>query len=361
VREQGLSPPHRPTAHLSHTPPTLPRPFPPPPPPNYSRRQPSPWISSYGDFRIAATISDPSHSDSWQFSSYDPTQSSFLPYYFNASLQAYGNGLGETTTVELTSTNHAAVLRVRFPSFVSGETNSGFNQTRRILVSTYGSLGDSANFNGASITGISTMNNGGVTGNFAHYFNLTIFGGENGDVDVTSAIIGSGTGQNDGAYAYLDFDPTVAASDVLTLRVGTSFISAAQASLNLATDVGMQSFDQVQAAAKAEWNTLFSRVTVVDVGEAWYTPAEKNAFLTTFYSALYRASQFPRFLDEETPQGTMHYSAYDPTGAVHPGPIVADLGFWDAYRTSATWASLWTPDVLARQLTGWNNAYLEGE
>ena len=42
--------------------------------------------------------------------------------------------------------------------------------------------------------------------------------------------------------------------------------------------------------------------------------------LTTVYSALYRAAQFPRLLSEiDLDNKTeVHYSAYDPKGGVHP-------------------------------------------
>ena len=51
--------------------------------------QPSPWIGDYGTFRIQATMHDGSHGDSWQYSSYMPSMSQWLPYYWDAHLDAY--------------------------------------------------------------------------------------------------------------------------------------------------------------------------------------------------------------------------------------------------------------------------------
>lgn len=324
-------------------------------------RQPSPWIGSYGDFRIAATITDPGHSDSWQFSSYVPWDSLWLPYYFNASFAGYSNGQ-TYTSLELSSTSHGAILRITYPPYVSGPALTGYNQTRRILISTYGSLGDDATVSQSplGLAGISTYNSGGVTGNFGQYFNLTIGGGADGSVDLSAAVVGTGTGQNEGAYSYIDLDPTNPITDVITIRVATSLISAAQASLNLDSELTGKSFDDIEAESKAEWNTLLSRINVVDVGAAYYTQEEIDAYLTTFYSALYRASIYPRFLNEMTPNGMMHYSPYDPQGRTLPGSIITDSGFWDAYRTVYPFHSIWAPDILGEMINGWVTAYQEG-
>ena len=40
----------------------------------------------------------------------------------------------QTTTLELTATERGSVIRVRFPPFLDGHGNEGFNQTRRIRV-----------------------------------------------------------------------------------------------------------------------------------------------------------------------------------------------------------------------------------
>lgn len=52
--------------------------------------QPSPWVSDWGNFRIGASVTDPQHGDHNQYSGYNPASSQWSPYYWNATLLAYG-------------------------------------------------------------------------------------------------------------------------------------------------------------------------------------------------------------------------------------------------------------------------------
>ena len=98
--------------------------------------QPSPWIGDYGHFLVKAGIVDTSHQwlgSGQVVSGYDPARSHWSPYYWNASLAAFATREG-ATTIELTSTERAAVLRVRFPPRATGACSAAFNQTRRLMV-----------------------------------------------------------------------------------------------------------------------------------------------------------------------------------------------------------------------------------
>lgn len=324
--------------------------------------QPSPWIGDYGNFRLMPSITDPSHSDPWQFSAYDPTKATFKPYLFNATLVAYGNRNG-FTTVEVSSTNHGAVMRVRFPPLATGPTSAGFNQTRRILLALNNHLEKvSITTNGSAPTfsGYADANNGGTPLNFAHYFVITVTGGDNGTLPVPILNAQVVTNQNDFNYAFMDFDPTVAATQTLTIRIATSLISVAQAALTLQTEIGAKSLDDVLAESKAEWRATLLRANILDVGSS-YSPQEQSDFLTVFYSSLYRATLFPRFLMETAPNGSfIHYSPYDALGGTFPGVIVSDSGFWDAYRTVYPQLSILYPSTLGQMIQGWINAYKEG-
>lgn len=309
-------------------------------------------------------LQDPSHSDPGQFSSYMPSQSSWRPYYFNASLIAYGNRLGYTN-VELASTSHGAVMRVTFPPYVDDVLSAGFNQTRRIMVvlnspgveNAAVTAGDPAAGLAPTITGFSAANSGGVAGSMHHYFNLTVTGGVNGSVPV--AAFSSGVGTDSTLYAFLDFDPTLPETQVLTLRIATSLISQAQATTNLEGEVGTATLDEVAAESKAEWSSVLSRANIVDVG-AGYSAATQADLLTTFYSSLWRATQFPRKLFEVAANGSeIHWSPYDPADGVYPGPLSADSGFWDAYRTVYPQLSLLFPHTLGTLIQGWVNAFSE--
>lgn len=236
-------------------------------------RQPSPWISDYGNVRIAATVTDPSHADPWQFSSYDPAASSWLPHYFNASLLTYGTNGAGFVTVELTATNHSSMLRLRYPPYISTPTSTGYNQTRRVLLALNNVLLDQIALNSvtqASMAGFTVANSGGVPANFRAYVVATV------ESEASPGAVPRVVGQavvNDGSniYAYIDFDPTDPLSDSLIVRVGTSLISLQQAQLNLATEVGGRTFADVLTESQLAWRSTLSAIDVGDVG-AGYTP-----------------------------------------------------------------------------------------
>ena len=72
----------------------------------------------------------------------------------------------------------------------------------------------------------------------------------------------------------------------VTLRVGVSFLSTAQACANAETEIGGTSFEQVEAQSKALWNEKLSKVEI-DVPN---TPPNVTEML---YSSLYRAALTP--------------------------------------------------------------------
>lgn len=72
----------------------------------------------------------------------------------------------------------------------------------------------------------------------------------------------------------------------VTLRVGISFKSTAQACSNAETEVGSSSFDDIVSQSKAAWNEKLSKIEL-DVAN---TPANVTEML---YSSLYRAFLTP--------------------------------------------------------------------
>jgi len=242
--------------------------------------------------------------------------------------------------MELSSTNHGAVLRITFPPRTSDLLSAGFNETRHIVVIVKGSIGQLTAASGmneaaaepAAVTGFSASSSGGVAvGTLRHYFCLTVAGGADGKIPIRAMqarTVAAGGGL---AYAVLTFDPSEPYHDVLTVRVATSLISQAQAALNLQQEVGSLGLDEIVAASRAEWRAVLSRAQVLDWG-AGYSSEERAAMRIIFYSSLWRAVQFPRLLSETAADGSeQHWSPY--TGEVHPGPLAADSGFWDAYHT----------------------------
>lgn len=119
---------------------------------------------------------------------------------------------------------------------------------------------------------------------------LTVLGGPDSLTPVTPVAYGTAGGGDSPPYVFLDFDPTSAATDVLVLRVATSFISASQAVTTHKAQVDGMQFDDVKAASAAIWRATLSVVDIVDVGST-YTPQQQHDMLVVFYSSLYRCVQ----------------------------------------------------------------------
>jgi putative alpha-1,2-mannosidase len=292
--------------------------------------QPSPWINDYGQFTVNAIMVDPSHDGTNQYSAYNPQKSIFSPYYFKTDQLAYATS-ESYTSVEFTSTNHGGMMQVNYPKF---EENSDFNQTRRLIVTLNGGLDSSEIItlaDGAlAISGYSKANSGGVASqeHFAHHFVIGLYSVS--DKPITS-MIGSDSSSN---AAWVDLSATDEINEKILMRIGTSFISAEQALVNMQREVGSPlTFDEVSSASKLEWRSTLSRVNIGAVDES-YSQQQQTDLLTTFYSTLYRASLFPRQLSEVTADGaTVHWSPYSVDGSVFEGPLSTDSGFWDAYST----------------------------
>ena len=154
-------------------------------------------------------------------------------------------------------------------------------------------------------------------------------------------------GTNDKA-AWVGF--STKAGERVTVRVGTSLISAEQARLNLDREMPRADFNGIAEAARAEWNHELGRVELTGG-----TEAQRR----TFYTALYHALQMPRLLNETDAKGAeMHRSPYD--GQVHPGPMFSDTGFWDTFRAEFPLLALLTPSRDAEIIRAMLSAYDEG-
>ena len=167
-------------------------------------------------------------------------------------------------------------------------------------------------------------------------------------------------------YDLTDDDPT------LTMRVGISSVSVANAELNLTTENPTATFDQVRAAADADWNTRLNTVQIDQAADPSALTSAQRDRLTKFYTALYRVFVSPttysdvngdyRSMDATPPLD----AALDLTGGVQerptenvaddsftrpdgstgtPGAHYSGLSMWDTYRTASQALSLFAPDV----------------
>jgi predicted alpha-1,2-mannosidase len=323
--------------------------------------QPSPWIGDYAFFNVMMHVVNPQHDGkTGQYANYDPRQSTFSPYLFNATLFPYGTASG-IATIEVTSTTHGGLMRFKFPPPDAALLAGSYNATRRVYISvkttggnTVSLAGDGSAGSPLLFTGISTDN---LPQNGKLYFAASLFGG--GGATPTQPI-STGQGQDsDNFWAWADFDPTDVNAESLVLRVATSLISPSQALAAHSAEVAGVDFDTAVATNKAAWNAIATKVTINDVGTG-VTDEETNDLLTIFYSSLYRASKFPRSLwevDYSNGNTPYHWSPY--TGAILPGVLSSDVGFWDAFRTTFSLLSLVQPAHLAEEMEGFLNTWRE--
>lgn len=136
--------------------------------------------------------------------------------------------------------------------------------------------------------------------------------------------------------------------EALTVKLGTSFISAEQAKENVRREIENLTFEGLKAETKAKWNALLSKIDITDTEE------KKR----TFYSCLHRCFLFPRIFYEYDPQGRiLHYSTRD--GTVRPSVMYTDNGFWDTQRTLYPLFALLIPEKMKEMLEGYLNFYRE--
>ena len=253
----------------------------------------------------------------------------------------YGVRFTNQSALEVTPTDHGAVLRFSYPGDVGhvlvdkvdGTSKLTFDQATGTL------SGWVENGSGLSV-GRTRMF---VTGTF----------------DRSPTAVGTAAGNRaDARYATFD----TSSDDTVELRVATSFISLDQARKNLALELEGKSFTEVKAAATDAWN---DRLEVVEVEGA------SEDQLVTLYSNLYRLNLYPNSQFENTgtaedpvfkyasPVSATTGSATDTqtNAKVVEGKIYVNNGFWDTYRTAWPAYSLLYPELADELIDGFVEQY----
>uniref|UniRef100_A0A7S4QCR5 Alpha-1,2-mannosidase n=1 Tax=Alexandrium monilatum TaxID=311494 RepID=A0A7S4QCR5_9DINO len=303
--------------------------------------QPSPWIGDWAFLnfgpQMGGRVDEP-------VMFFEPWGAKIKPYTLDATLGP------DNMRVQLTPTDHGAVLKVTFP-----EVNPRHYEKRICFKLPPWNKKQSPGSFGASNSQdmwmeVTSTRAESVPANFALYVRA--------EVDVANLRYSQGVHQRITTGAGLqcfEFSPMETA---VTVWVGTSLISTEQARLNLEREVRGRRFEEVEDECRYVWRGLLSRVDVVDPG-----PMTEETFrrVGLFYTGLYRSLLFPRRLDEIDASGRrVHYSPYDRNGGVHEGILVADTGFWDTFRTVYPLLTLVYPQEVGEIITGWLNAFKEG-
>jgi predicted alpha-1,2-mannosidase len=297
--------------------------------------QPSPWMNDYGVFSLMPISGKLKFKEAERESWFSHKAEIAQPDYYSVYLADYN------ITTEITPTERAAIFKFTF-----GNVDSNFIIIDAFDKGSYVKIIPQQN----KIVGYTTKYASGKLKNFANYFIITfntpfVFN----KVWQKDNLLDSLETKGEHAGAVVGFNITKAGQQVIA-KVASSFISEVQAELNLKSEVGNKTFEEVQSNTNKLWNNVLGKV-IVDGG----TEEQKK----TFYSCLYRTSLFPNKLYEKDAQGKiMHYSPYN--GKVLQGYMYGGTGFWDTFRALYPLLNLLNSSVNAEMQQGLINDFNEG-
>lgn len=295
--------------------------------------QPSPWMNDYGQFAIMPTTGKPVFNQEQRASWFSHKAEICKPYYYKVYLADHD------VTTELVPTERAAMFRFTFPK----------TDNANIVVDAF----DKGSFikiipEERKIIGYSTKNSGGVPENFKNYFVIQFDRAFTFTFAVSDNNIFPDKKEIEGNHAGAIIGFATQKGEIVHARVASSFISPAQAELNL-RELGNHPFDYLVKNGRDIWNREMSKLEIED---------DNIDNLRTFYSCLYRSLLFPRSFYEINAQGeVVHYSPYN--GKVCPGYMFTDTGFWDTFRCLFPFLNLMYPSMSQKMQEGLVNTYKE--
>jgi predicted alpha-1,2-mannosidase len=285
-----------------------------------STHRPSAWMFDWGPFSVMPMTGELHLLPDRRASKFRHEDEDARAYRYRVLLEDYG------IQADMAPTRHGGILRFTFPKA---------EQAWIVIDDSPGGATLHIDPEMRTISGTNSSAPRSTASNFTLYF-VAVFDRAfivHGASD-KAAWVGFATKQGEG----------------ITVRVGTSLISAEQARRNLDREIPRPDFDRVVADARAEWDRELGRIEIAGGSEA-----ERR----TFYTALYHVFQMPRMLTETDASGAaVHYSPYD--GKVHSGPMFSDTGFWDTFRAEFPLLALLQPARDAEIIRAMLNAFDEG-
>lgn len=294
--------------------------------------QPSPWINDYGVFSLMPEVGQPVFDEEQRASWFSHMSEIVKPYYYKVYLADYD------IRAEMTPTERACMMRLTFPKTDSASVViDAFDDVSEVKVISEHNM----------VVGYSTKNSGGVPKNFRNYFIIKFDHPIAYALDSEGNALPSATKCKRGCIVGFK---TSRRGEPVIARVASSFISPAQAQLNLKElETAGNSMENIMERGRNSWNEALGRIEVGD---------DNIDNKRTFYSCLYRCLLFPRMLWERDSDGNViHYSPYN--GKVLPGYMYTDTGFWDTFRALFPLLNMLYPDVNMRIQEALANVYRE--
>jgi predicted alpha-1,2-mannosidase len=297
--------------------------------------QPSPWINDYAAFSLMATTGDLKFQEDERASWFSHKAETVKPYHYSVYLADYD------VTTEVAPTERAAHFKFTFPqseqsfimldAFFKGSMVKIIPEERKII-------------------GYCRNNSGGVPDNFHNYFVAEF----DKDFEVNHTwnddwnLVENST-NSEGAHVGAIIGFKTKKGETVHVKVASSFISPAQAQLNLTREIGTDTFNQTKEKAKQAWETELGRIQIED---------DNIDNIRTFYSSLYRVLLFPRkFYEFDANNEVVHYSPYN--GEVLQGYMFTDNGFWDTFRAVFPFFNMMYPELNGKIMQGLANTYKE--
>ncbi|MEG3626993.1 GH92 family glycosyl hydrolase [Streptomyces poriticola] len=294
--------------------------------------EPSPWMGDRQTFQVmpSAASGTPDTGRQARELAFRHENETARPYYYGVR---FDNGV----RAEMVPTDHAAMLRFRFPG----------DDASVIFDNVSDRAGLTLDQENGIVTGYSDVKSGLSTG----ATRLFVYG------EFDDRVTGGAT---EGVTGHLRFD--AGRDRTVTLRLATSLISVDQARENLRQEIPRRaSFEKVERDAQRQWDRILGRVKVEGA-----TPDQ----LTTLYSSLYRLYLYPNSGFEKVDGKFRYASPFSPmekpdtpthTGAkIVDGKVYVNNGFWDTYRTTWPAYSLLTPSKAGELVDGFVQHYKDG-
>ncbi|ROR28669.1 putative alpha-1,2-mannosidase [Mobilisporobacter senegalensis] len=289
--------------------------------------EPSYWIGDRGTWQFMVNTSiNASTANSFGLGSltsdFAHEKESAHAHYYSVEFDKE-KGASKGSKLELTPTNHGAVVRFTFDKDTANR-NVILDCTRAAGGVTFNNEGAVTTFTSYS----DHMSNGSKR--------MYVYGVFNKKANITK------TSNKAGLAGFND--------EVVEMKIATSYISYDQAKKNLELEIASEeNFDDIYNKAQGVWDKKLNIIN--DVKGATYEQ------LVTLYSNMYRLFAYPNTMSENV--GTndnpvWKYKSPYRAGDAEPvdGEIYINNGFWDTYRT--TWAAygLFTPAEATRMLNG---------
>ncbi len=320
--------------------------------------QPTLWMGDYGYVSVMPQIGELKTLPKDRRLDFSHNEEKVSPYYYTVNLKTKEN---KTIKTEIASTSRCGIFRFTFPT----------TKEARIIVQAL-NVKDPDNADEARINSYKTridsitayihvdLKNNEITGynpdrasytleqnlpNFKGYFIIKFdkpiktYGTWNND-SIFKSLSSLKAKRRLGAYVNFNTKP----GEQLKVKIATSFISLDQARENLEKEIPAWDFNKIVDQTKSAWQQILKN---------FKTPGATDEQKTTFYTAIYHSSLYPREFSEYG----RYYSAGD--DKIHNGVSYNDYSLWDTFRALHPFLIFSQPERVNDMITSMLNMYKE--